>query len=195
MTDWRFVRTVTARALAWAVAGSVAFVVALTILVPRLGGGTAYTILTGSMRPTMPPGTVVVVRHEPADQIQTGDVITYQLKSGDPTVVTHRVVSVGVGSTGELRFITQGDANNAPDAAAVRPVQIKGVRWYSVPWVGYPSLVVGTGIRELVVTGAVALLLAYAITMFASELRDRRRRKAVAPAPETAERVLTGVGS
>lgn len=199
MADRRSVRTVAGRALALLVAGSVVLVVAATIVVPRLGGGTPYTILTGSMRPSLPPGTVVVVKPKPAEEIRTGDVITYQLKSGDPTAVTHRVVSVGVGGDGELRFVTQGDANDAADQNVVRPVQIKGVRWYSVPWIGYPALVVDADIRQLVATGAVCLLLAYAVTMIGSDLRDRRRRRTGvetrAETGETEEKVLAGVGS
>ena len=46
--------------------------------------------------PASAPGSVVVVRPvDPAD-IGVGSVITYQLESGEPEVVTHRVVEQGV---------------------------------------------------------------------------------------------------
>lgn len=188
-------RSVTARALAWAVAGLVVLVLALTIVLPRLGGATTYTVLTGSMRPALPPGTVVVVKPTPADRIRTGDVITFQLRSGEPTVATHRVRSVGVTSTGELRFVTQGDANDVPDVATVRPEQVKGVVWYSVPFVGYPSLKLGADVRQVAVLGAVCLLGAYAITMVGSDVRDRRRRRTGPATAPVEDRELTGVGS
>ncbi|MBO9521285.1 MAG: signal peptidase I [Nocardioidaceae bacterium] len=189
-------RSVAVRALAWAAAGLVVLVLALTVVLPRIGGGSTYTILTGSMRPSLPPGTVVVVRPTPAEKIRTGDVITFQLRSGDPTVATHRVRSVGVSAGGELRFVTQGDANDAPDVAVVRPVQIKGVVWYSVPWAGYPSLKLGADVRQVAVMSAVGLLGAYAVTMVASDVRDRRRRRTT-PAETVREtaRELTGVDS
>ena len=108
----------------------------LVIVVPLLAGAIPLTVLTGSMEPKLPPGTLVVVKPKPAEEIGVGEVITYQLRSGDPTVVTHRVVSVAYGSDGAPRFTTQGDANDAVDAAPVEPVQVKGAVWYAVPWIG-----------------------------------------------------------
>ena len=152
--------------------------VSLAVLVPRLAGATPYTVLTGSMSPTMPPGTLVVVRPvDPAD-IEIGSVITYQLKSGDPTVVTHRVVEQGFDGMGELVFRTQGDANDVADPQWVRPVQIGGERWYSVPYLGYVSNVLTGQERQLGVYLAAAGLLGYALLMFAGAVRDKGRREA-----------------
>src|SRR5690348_1134464 len=105
----RTVRTVAGKALALLAAGLVVLVLALVVVIPRVGGGTAYTVLTGSMRPTMPPGTLVVVRPVKPEQIAVGDVVTYQIESGDPTVATHRVVAVGIDMKGEYRFTMKGD--------------------------------------------------------------------------------------
>jgi signal peptidase len=187
----RTARTVATRALAWAAAGLVVAVLTLTVVLPRLGGGHAYTILTASMEPGLPPGTVVVVRKTPTEDIRTGDVITYQLRSGDPTVVTHRVRGTTIAASGERAFVTQGDANDSPDANPVTSVQIKGVQWYSVPYLGYPSLKLGGDLRQVVVMGSVALLLGYAATMLLGDLRDKRRsRVAAAASPgEARERV------
>ncbi|MCW2753002.1 MAG: signal peptidase [Marmoricola sp.] len=172
----RTVRTVVGRAFALLAAGLVVVVLGITVVIPMLGGGKAYTILTGSMRPEMPPGTVVVVRPTPVNQIRTGDVVTYQIKSGDPTVVTHRVRAVMTSLSGQISFITQGDANNTPDRRPVEPVQIRGVRWYSVPYVGLPALAVNGDIRQIVVMGAVLILLGYSAVSFAGAVRDRRRK-------------------
>ena len=57
---------------------------ALLIVVPKVGGATPLTVLTQSMEPTLPPGTLVVVGPvEPAD-VRVGDVVTYQIRSGEP---------------------------------------------------------------------------------------------------------------
>src|SRR5690348_3451699 len=170
----RDLRDVAGRAFALLAAGLVVVVLALTVVVPRIGGATAYTILTGSMKPGMPPGTLVVVKPVKPDQIRVGDVLTYQLQSGDPTVATHRVVGVGTTMGGDARFTLQGDANNAPDPNVVRPEQIMGKRWYSVPYLAYPALVVDGDIRQAVVMGAVVLLFGYALLSFAGAARDRR---------------------
>ncbi|MGO4258587.1 signal peptidase I [Marmoricola sp. RAF53] len=173
----RTARTVAGRAIALLATGLVLVVLTLGVVVPRLAGADSYTILTGSMRPTMPPGTLVVVRHTPPEQVRVGDVLTYQLRSGDPTVATHRVVGIGRTVAGDLRFTLQGDANHSPDPVTVRPEQIRGTRWYAVPYLAYPSLLVDGNVRQIVVMGAVLVLLGYAAMSFAGAARDRVRGK------------------
>ena len=59
----------------WMVLGLAVAVVGAAVLVPRLTGSTPMTVLTGSMAPSYPPGTLVVVRPGPADDIAIGDEI------------------------------------------------------------------------------------------------------------------------
>lgn len=151
--------------------------VVVAVLVPRLGGATPYTVLTGSMRPHLPPGTLVVVKPVPVEEIRAGDVITYQLESGQPTVVTHRVVAQGVRADGEVVLQTQGDANNAPDAEWVRPVQVRGRLWYAVPHLGRVNTLLTGSQHQAVVYVVGGGLAGYAAFMFASALRDRRRER------------------
>lgn len=157
---------------------AIVVVLALAVLVPRAGGATPYTILTGSMRPHFPPGTMVVIRPLDPEKIAVGDVVTYQIESGEPTVVTHRVISVGVSMKhpDERSFRTQGDANDIPDRLPVRPVQVRGKLWYAVPRLGWVSNTLTTNQRQtatLIVAGALAV---YALGMFAGALRERTRR-------------------
>ncbi|MGA9101165.1 signal peptidase I [Aeromicrobium sp.] len=165
----------TGQVFAWFVIAGVLVLLTLAVLVPRVGGATPYTILTGSMEPGLPPGTLVVVKPVPADRIAIGSVITYQLDSGRPTVVTHRVVRVGIDGTGDRIFSTQGDANNAPDSDPVLPAQVKGEVWYSVPYLGRVNNAIGGDERSLVVYAVAFGLILYAGVMFASSARDRRR--------------------
>jgi signal peptidase len=167
--------------VAWLVILSVAAMVTVGVLIPRLGGATPYTILTGSMRPQLPPGTLVVVKPASADEIGIGDVITYQLESGKPAVVTHRVVSTSFNGKGEHIFRTQGDANNVADAKPVLEVQIKGKVWYSVPYLGHVNNAITGKERSLTMIIVVSGLLLYSAYMFTGALRDRvdRRRENV----------------
>jgi signal peptidase len=162
--------------LAWMVILAVTTMLVVTVGIPRIAGATPYTVLTGSMSPGMPPGTLVVVR--PADQIGIGEVVTYQLESGKPAVVTHRVVSVAPGADGKTMFQTQGDANDVPDESWVSEDQIRGVRWYSVPFLGHVNNLLTGKERQMAVYAVAALLLGYAGAMLAGSLRDRRRRPA-----------------
>ncbi len=165
----------TGQVLAWFVIAGVLVLLTLGVLVPRLGGATPYTILTGSMEPGLPPGTLVVVKPVQPAKIAIGTVITYQLDSGRPTVVTHRIVRVGIDGTGQRIFSTQGDANNAPDAKPVRPVQVRGEQWYSVPYLGHLNNALTGGERAIAVYLVGFGLLIYSATMFIGAARDRRR--------------------
>jgi signal peptidase len=162
------------QAVAWFVIFAAVAVVAAAVLIPRLVGATPYTVLTGSMRPSLPPGTLVVVKPEPVDDLRVGDVVTYQLKSGKPQVVTHRIVRIGTNLEGERTFTTQGDANDVADAKAVRPVQIRGKLLYSVPALGYVNNFISGSHRQVATYGVVTLLLGYAAFMFVGAVRDRR---------------------
>ena len=162
----------------WIVILGVLGVVTVAVAIPRLAGATPYTILTGSMRPTMPPGTLIVAKPVPVEQIGIGTAITYQLESGKPTVVTHRVVATGINGKGEHVFTTRGDANDVVDEEPVIPEQIKGEVWYSVPYLGYVNTLVTGQQRHIAMIAVVSSLLLYAAYMMTSGLRDQFRSRA-----------------
>ena len=164
-------------------AGFLAFILLLAVLVivlPLVVGGSPLTVLTSSMEPKLPPGTLVVVKPTPVSDIRIGDVITYQLYSGQPEVVTHRVIERVSSSDGTVSFITKGDANGVPDANPVREVQVRGTVWYSIPWLGWVNTWLTGERRAIVVPIAAGLLFAYAGWMVFSGLRDRARKRRAA---------------
>ncbi len=148
----------------------------LAILVPAATGSTALTVLTSSMEPHLPPGTMVVVRPTPADDIDPGEIVTYQLRSGEPTLVTHRVTQRLRATDGGILFVTQGDANPQPDPDLVQPVQVRGTVWYALPLLGWVATSVDAEQRSVVVLVAVVGLFGYALWAFGSAVRDRVRR-------------------
>lgn len=79
-------------------------------IAPRTGEYRTLTMLTGSMRPGFPPGSVVVVTPQPVKDLRAGDVITFHAPTPDRRVVTHRVVSVDR-SGPRPAVVTKGDAN------------------------------------------------------------------------------------
>lgn len=101
---------------------------------PRSGRYQFVTVLTGSMRPHMPEGSVVLATPVAVEDIGVGDVVTYRIPSEDRRIVTHRVVEVV--EPGVVR--TRGDANDAPDPWLAR---LKGQSvWQAraaVPKAGY----------------------------------------------------------
>lgn len=149
---------------------------AILIVVPWAGGATPMTILTNSMEPTLPPGTLIVVKPKPIDDIRVGDVVTYQIRSGHPEVVSHRVIKTSSSSDGKRTFITKGDNNDAPDPTVVAG-QVRGVVWYSVPWIGYVSMFIDGAGRSLIVPAISVVLLGYAGFMIVAGLADARKKR------------------
>lgn len=151
------------------------------VALPALVGGSAMTVLTQSMEPTLPPGTLVVVKPTPADEIAVGDVVTYQIRSGEAAVVSHRVISKTY-ADGELTFITQGDNNTDPDPEPVRAVQIRGTVWYSFPLLGWVNSLLTGANRAVVIAVAAGGLFLYALTEAVMAARQHIRRRAAAAA-------------
>lgn len=81
---------------------------------PRLLPYQTVTMLTGSMRPSVPPGSVAVDVAEPVGALRPGQVISFHAPTADHPVVTHRVVAV-VRRNGMTLVRTRGDANPGED--------------------------------------------------------------------------------
>ncbi|PTR28719.1 signal peptidase [Rhodococcus sp. OK519] len=176
-TAWWWVKSVVSWVLLIAMIG----ILALTIAIPRLTGSSPYTVLTGSMEPTFPPGTLIVVKPQDASALQVGDAITFQWESEKPEVVTHRIVAVQQTSKGEPRFTTKGDANSLPDERLVVPEQVRGKVWYAVPYVGYVNNYITGKQRSILLVVVVGGLLTYAVAMFVSSGRDKARKRRQPP--------------
>lgn len=128
----------------------------------RLIGLTPYTVLSGSMEPTYPVGSMIyVVKVAPAE-LKVRDPVTFYL-AGD-TIATHRIIEIVNEGTPQLSFRTQGDAN--PNADGVFPAsRVVGKPVFSIPYLGYVSTFVQTptGLICVVSCTVIMLLLSYAI--------------------------------
>ncbi|MFI5428338.1 signal peptidase I [Aeromicrobium sp. UC242_57] len=163
------------RALVWAVLLVLVIVLLGAVVVPRLAGATPYSILTGSMTPAYPPGTLVVVKPTDIQSLSTGDVITYQLRSGESTVVTHRIVSQGFTASGDQPSGRRGTPTTSPMQSRCEPCRSRASFWYSMPYVGRVNDYITGQERQLAMISSVSFLLLYAAYMFTSAALDRRR--------------------
>ncbi|MCH4890622.1 signal peptidase I [Acidaminobacter sp. JC074] len=89
-------------------------------------------ILTGSMKPEIMPGDMVLVEFIDYEEVKIGDPILYSYGEID---ILHRVIAIS--EDGNL-FQTQGDNNASPDPDWVTPEQIKAIQVGKVPFVGKP---------------------------------------------------------
>lgn len=119
-----------------------------------------YTVLSGSMGQTIPVGSEVVLRPVAADQVETGDIITFSPPGHAGTLVTHRVVNVITDAKGQKFWQTQGDANGVPDAWLLPATGTGWKYWFQVPLLGYLFVMLASPIGRICFIVAPALLLA-----------------------------------
>lgn len=105
----------------------------LPITIPRAFGYEIYTVISGSMEPAIPTGSLVYVKYIHPEEIQTEDVIAFYGTDADGSIVTHRVVS---NSAAMGNFITKGDANSDNDMNPIPYANYIGKVQLSVPELG-----------------------------------------------------------
>ena len=167
--------------IASSVAGWLAMSVAFALLLalgvgPRFGAYRTVTVLTGSMNPSIPAGSVVVVTPQSPRDIRIGQVITYQIPAEDHRIVSHRVVKVT--DPGDHPVIqTKGDANNGPDPwlARISDRTVWRVR-FTIPMLGRAII----GLRSPLAHRLTVLVLPAILALI--WLRDIWRPKAAAHA-------------
>jgi signal peptidase len=122
------------------IALTIAIVLFIAMVIPWLLGFQRYVIVSGSMEPTIPVGSVVYDEIVPVEELAVGDIITFvpPAEFGLDHPVTHRIVSITDAPNGELEFRTKGDANETIDPWAFYldgPDQARVVR--HIEYVGY----------------------------------------------------------
>lgn len=105
----------------------------IPLTIPRLFGCEIYHVISGSMEPAIPTGSVVYVKETDASEIQKNDVIAFYSSEDTGAIITHRVVQNRVVS-GE--FITKGDANEKEDVTPVSYERFIGKVVVSIPFLG-----------------------------------------------------------
>lgn len=105
----------------------------LMSVLPITGNFKIKVVLSGSMEPTIKTGSVVIVK--PANDYKIGDIISFQTAI-DKSLITHRIYDVKIVGS-EPRYITKGDANNAPDQREILQREIIGKLLLSIPYLGY----------------------------------------------------------
>lgn len=104
---------------------------------PRALGFDSVVVGSGSMRPSLYVGDVVVLAAPTDSVVGPGSVINYTF--GGATRL-HRVV--GVTADG---YQTKGDANLVADSGTVYPEAVTGLGIYVVPFIGWPRQWFATG--------------------------------------------------
>lgn len=163
-----------------AFAAFVVLLLGVIVVLPRVTHGAALTVLTGSMRPTLPVGSVVIERPVKAQALRVGDIATYQQTPGRSVYITHRIAAIDT-STTPTTFTFKGDANRVADPLPVPATAIRGKVWFDVPYVGrLRQTSVGGGLRSAALLLGVLGLGAYSISNLVAGVREVRRPSAPA---------------
>lgn len=100
----------------------------------KLLGMDVFVVQSGSMEPAYHVGSLVYVKPVDAAQLETGDVITFELGGG--VRGTHRIIEV-LDENGTLAFRTKGDNNDNADYNPVLPEDIVGKVKFTIPYLGF----------------------------------------------------------
>ena len=109
-----------------------------------------YTVVSGSMEPAIPVGSMVVTAPVEPEFLENRDIIAYQ--AGD-SVIVHRVVS---NRPFEHKLTTKGDANEEEDLSPVTYEDVIGKVKYSFKYLGDIEAYVTTGAGKIYVMLVIA---------------------------------------
>lgn len=107
--------------------------VCIPLTLPKFFGYQLFTVVSGSMEPEIPVGSLVCIKESEPQEAQAGDVIAFYGAGNSEVIVTHRVVENHV-IMGEL--ITKGDANQTNDMKPVEYDDFIGKVAVSIPKMG-----------------------------------------------------------
>lgn len=133
-------------------------VVTFGLIGMRFAGMYVFTVLSGSMEPTYPTGSMILVKPVDVDSLEPGDVITYLIS--DNTLVTHRITDIVPDETNPdiIRFCTKGDANNTVDMLLVHENNVVGTPFFCVPKLGYAVAFLKNPQSKYIIIAAISLV-------------------------------------
>lgn len=102
--------------------------------IPNVLGYRFYIVLTGSMEPTIDVGDIVIVKEILKEQVEVNEIITFRSKN-TRNITTHRAIEI-INISGDIKYITKGDANNVQDPSLVDGELLVGKVVKVIPRIG-----------------------------------------------------------
>lgn len=160
----------------------VVVIFAVLLIGVRLFGIQVYSVISGSMEPEYPVGSLIYVKEVKPSEVQVGDVITFVLSNKTPA--THRVI--GIDKDNQL-FNTQGDANYQINDETGEKVYMEdppvhfnyliGKPVFKIPVLGYIAYYIQhpPGMYIAIAAGAILLILVFLPDLFKKEKKETKR--------------------
>ena len=148
----------------------------LALAAPRLAGIKTFVVISGSMEPAIPVGSMVYSKEADPKTLETGDVIVFYSSNapqggtgaGEVIPVTHRVV---LNDTIAGEITTKGDANEQNDISKVTYLNVEGKVIFHIPQLGYLAAPLSSMTGKIAL--ALIILAGYILTEVGSSLRKR----------------------
>ena len=99
-----------------------------------VAGFRLYTVVSGSMAPAVPAGSLIVVQPVDTAHLATDDIILFQNPQKNRLPTLHRIVAID--HSNETLITTRGDANRVNDPGAVTAAMIQGKLSLHIPLLG-----------------------------------------------------------
>ena len=128
----------------------------IPLTVPKAFGYNIYTVISGSMEPAIPVGSLVYVKYQEPESIEKKDIIAFYGSNDSSSIITHRVV-YNKKLSGE--FVTKGDANKEKDMNPISYNQYMGKVVLMIPVIGGVAQTLTTGSGKLVLFSFIGLIL------------------------------------
>ena len=143
-------------------------VVCVPLTVPRFFGVHIYSVVSGSMEPAIPTGSLIYIAEALPEEIQEEEIIAFYGVKDSASIITHRVMENRV-VMGE--FITKGDANKTEDMNAVPYSNFIGKVVYTIPVFGRVAQALTSTMGKIIAGGVIAAALV--LEIIASVIRRR----------------------
>ena len=114
----------------------------------------SYVIVSNSMQPTIDPGDVIFIKKSDVEDLEVGDVVTFQKND---FIATHRIIEIQ-----EDKVVTQGDNNNLADEPLDKS-NIIGEYIFRVPKIGYIYSFAGSPIGMITLAVIILIVIIYEI--------------------------------
>ena len=133
--------------------------VLIPLSVPRFLGYQTFQVISPSMEPELPVGSLILVKPVDPHDVEEGEIIAFY---SNGNVVSHRVVK---NNSFENKFVTKGDANETEDLVDPLYTELIGVVTHHYPVFGSLGAYFSTGsgkllLAELVICAALLYLVA-----------------------------------